>query len=195
MKRRRLIVCATYLPTLLLAACKKRMPAVPRLAAPTSWRLSASSGGAPAGTRYGLRAVVCYARHHYSAYVACDTTERTTTTTTVTTVTTATTKRRKRVPVGSAGREEAAEDAAAARAGAEAEAEVSTSTEVASSTSSSTASLADPERLAWAVVDDTAVRLLPGGWEGARADIVRAKAQPSLLFYEATLVAEERRIF
>ena len=151
-------------------------------------------GGAPAGTRYGLRAVVCYARHHYYAYVACDTTERTTTTTTVTT---ATTKRRKRVPVGSAGREEATEDAAAARAGAEAEAEaeVSTSTEVASSTSSSTASLADPERLAWAVVDDTAVRLLPGGWEGARADIVRAKAQPSLLFYEATLVAEERRIF
>ena len=36
MKRRRLIVCATYLPTLLLAACKKRMPAVPRLAAGAS---------------------------------------------------------------------------------------------------------------------------------------------------------------
>ena len=88
-------------------------------------------------------------------------------TTTVTTVTTVTTKRRK----GAEG-----EDSSEV---------LSTATDTKSSTSAATAPVSDPAKLAWAVVDDTAVRLLPGGWEGARADIVLARAQPSLLFYEA----------
>ena len=69
-------------------------------------------------------------------------------------------------------------------------AEVTTTTATNTSTSAATALVSDPNKLAWAVVDDTAVRLLPGGWEGARADIVRAKAQPSLLFYEAMVNGE-----
>ena len=78
------------------------------------------------------------------------------------------------------------------RAAAEAEeGEVlSAATETASSTSAATGPVSDPAKLAWAVVDDTSVRMLPGGWEGARADIVLARAQPSLLFYEAMVPGE-----
>ena len=78
------------------------------------------------------------------------------------------------------------EEAAAAKARAEAEAEeLPTETEASTSVSESASEVSEPFKLAWSVVDDTAVRMLPGGWEGARADIVRARAQPSLLFYEA----------